>query len=76
MLRIIRNPNEDIYNKVTKAVLDNHSYCPCSLVKNENTMCMCKNFREQYNNGIVGECHCGRYVVVDTEGELIGRIFK
>lgn len=33
-------------------------YCPCKLVKNIDTICMCKEFREQ---DFAGECHCGLY---------------
>lgn len=57
-LKIIKNPDVTIYKEVTKAVKDNNGYCPCELIKNEDTKCPCKNFREQKNEG---ECHCGRY---------------
>lgn len=58
-MKIIPNPDKEIYNQVTQAVKDNEGYCPCELEKNENTKCMCKNFREQTKPG---ECHCGRFV--------------
>lgn len=35
-------------------------YCPCSLIQNEDTKCMCKEFREMEE----GECHCGLYVKI------------
>lgn len=35
----------------------NDGYCPCMFEKNENTKCMCKDFREMEE----GECLCGRY---------------
>lgn len=35
----------------------NDGYCPCAIEKNEDTLCMCKEFREQDS----GVCHCGRY---------------
>lgn len=60
-MKIIKNPDLDIYNKVTKAVKDNDGYCPCMLVKNTDTKCICKAFIEQKE---LGECHCGRYVKV------------
>ena len=31
-------------------------------VKNKDTICPCKQFREQTT---IGECHCGRYVKID-----------
>ena len=44
--------------EMRKALKENDGYCPCSLVKNEDTKCMCREFREAG----VGECHCGLYV--------------
>ena len=41
----------------------NGGYCPCRLVQNEDTKCMCKEFIEQES----GECHCGLYVKVKDE---------
>ena len=34
-----------------------NGFCPCSLEKNEDTKCMCKEFREMAS----GTCHCGLY---------------
>jgi hypothetical protein len=36
----------------------NNGYCPCAVIKNEDTKCICKEFREQTEPGL---CHCGRY---------------
>lgn len=33
-------------------------YCPCSLEHTDDTVCMCKEFREQTEPGF---CHCGKY---------------
>lgn len=42
-----------------KVLVDrNEGYCPCAVVKTPDTRCICKEFREQTNNGL---CHCGRY---------------
>ena len=51
--------------EIRKALEDNDGYCPCRLVKNIDTKCMCKEFREQMAAGLPGECHCGLYEVVD-----------
>lgn len=59
MLKIVKNPDADIYNEVTQAVKNNDGYCPCRLEKTEDTKCPCKDFREQTTEG---ECHCGRYL--------------
>lgn len=33
-------------------------YCPCSLVRDDDTVCMCKEFREMEE----GICHCQLYI--------------
>ena len=43
---------------IRQKLKDNEGFCPCRLVKNEDTKCMCKEFREQAD----GVCHCGLYV--------------
>ena len=60
-MKIIKNPDKDIYDKVTKAVKENEGYCPCEIIKTPDTKCPCKKFREQI---IEGECHCGLYIKV------------
>lgn len=44
-----------------KEVEANDGYCPCMIEKNEDTKCMCKEFRDLNEPG---ECHCGRFVKV------------
>ena len=51
--------------EIRKALEDNDGYCPGRLIKNVDTKCMCKEFREQMAAGLLGECHCGLYEVVD-----------
>lgn len=37
-------------------------YCPCSLIRTEDTICPCKEFREMG----VGTCHCQLYIKDET----------
>ena len=46
-----------------KLVEENDGYCPCLVLKNEDTKCMCKDFREQKHPGV---CHCGRFEKVES----------
>lgn len=64
---IIKNPNKEKYDEVTKAVEKNDGYCPCLIAKNEDTKCICKDFRISVENGYIGRCRCGRYVSVKEE---------
>lgn len=47
-------------NPSIKALVQaNDGYCPCAVVKEPDTKCICKDFREQKTPGL---CHCGRYM--------------
>lgn len=49
-------------NPSVKTLVDlNGGYCPCAVLKNEDTKCMCKEFKEQTTTG---ECLCGRFLKV------------
>lgn len=61
-MKIIKNPDNDVYEEVTRLVKANDGYCPCVPDKTEDTKCICKDFREQQT---IGECHCGRYYKVE-----------
>ena len=60
-MTIKTNPNREIVDSVRAALKENGGYCPCSLVKDEDHKCMCKDFIEQG----LGPCHCGLYVKVE-----------
>lgn len=49
---------------IRKQLRENGGYCPCRLVKNDDTKCICKEFRDQIAQGISGECHCGLYKAI------------
>lgn len=59
MLKII---DADI--TVQEAIDVNGGYCPCAIYQNEDTVCPCKEFREQT---VPGECRCGRFEKVEVE---------
>lgn len=51
-------PNVDAYREISEAIRENDDYCCCALEKNDDSKCMCKNFRLQEESGF---CHCGRF---------------
>ena len=63
MLKIVKNPDDSVYQEITQAVKDNDGYCPCMINKTADTKCPCKGFREQ---DFEGECHYGRYLKINT----------
>lgn len=58
-MKISLNPDKSIVEDVRRRLKENNGYCPCRLVKNKDTKCMCKEFVEQTTSG---ECHCGLYI--------------
>lgn len=60
---IKNNPNPDTFKSISDAVKENGNYCCCAISKNNDSLCMCKNFREQEETGF---CHCGRFYKVQN----------
>ncbi len=53
----------EINKDIKRLVDENDGYCPCALVKDKDTKCICKEFREQTTPGA---CHCGRFEKVEV----------
>jgi hypothetical protein len=53
-VKITRRPQTE---DILAAIKANDGYCICAIKKEQDTKCMCKDFREQKE----GICHCGLY---------------
>lgn len=62
-MKIIVNPDKELVDIIRQKLKENDGYCPCRIYKNEDTKCICKEFKEQDS----GECHCGLYIKVEDE---------
>lgn len=60
-MKIIKNPDTETVQLVRQKLKQNDGYCPCKLIKNQDTLCVCKEFREAG----LGPCHCGLYIKVE-----------
>lgn len=58
-MKITLNPDKDHVNKIREKLKANDGYCPCVLIKDATTKCMCKDFIEDTEEG---PCHCGLYI--------------
>ena len=67
LVRITQNTDELI--NILRAIQANDGYCPCKLLKNDDTKCMCKEFRDRIHAGEIGSCTCGLYELVEVEKE-------
>lgn len=61
-MKIIVNPDKVLVQEVRDGLKRSGGYCPCRVLKNEDTKCMCREFREQ---DTPGECYCGLYIKVE-----------
>lgn len=57
-IKIRVNADAEHVATIRRALVENDGYCPCALVRSEDTKCMCREFRETAE----GMCHCGLYV--------------
>lgn len=62
-MKIQVNPDKEKANYIRQKVKENGGYCPCSLIKSEETKCPCKAFLE---GSELGECHCGLYIKTEV----------
>lgn len=61
-MTIRQTPNTEYAKEIRQKLKENNGYCPCRINKTPDTKCMCKEFKEQIEKGISGECHCGLYI--------------
>lgn len=56
------NENGKVVNAIREGLKKKDGHCPCRLELTEDTMCMCKEFREQIADPeFEGYCHCMLY---------------
>lgn len=61
-MKIRLNEDPEIVRTVKEGLAARGGYCPCRTVRNEDTKCMCRKFREQIKDpDFEGYCHCMLY---------------
>ena len=68
-MRITLNTEKGLVEEIREGLRRNNGYCPCSVLRSEDTKCMCKEFREQKESGY---CHCGLYYKDCEEPKVMG----
>lgn len=61
-MKAIVNTDKELVQRIRKELQENGGYCPCKLEQNDDTKCMCLEFRTQP----LGECHCGLYIKTEV----------
>ena len=61
-MKVEYNKDENIVKAIKEGLERTGGYCPCKLVRTEDTKCMCTEFKEQIANPeFEGYCHCMLY---------------
>ncbi len=64
-MKIMENDNLAVTALVKKGLAESGGYCPCQVQKSNDTLCMCKEFREQIADpSFEGFCRCALFRVV------------
>ncbi|MGN0468019.1 MAG: ferredoxin-thioredoxin reductase catalytic domain-containing protein [Acutalibacteraceae bacterium] len=62
MSKVRYNEDNEVVEFLKESLKKKGGYCPCKIVKNEDTKCICKEFREQIADpDFEGYCHCKLY---------------
>lgn len=61
-MKIRFNEDKDVVASVKEGLKRTGGYCPCLVLRNEDTKCMCRDFREKIADPeFEGYCHCMLY---------------
>lgn len=61
-MKVRLNEDQEIVKTIREGLKARGGYCPCRVQKNEDTKCMCKEFRDQIaDENFEGYCHCRLY---------------
>ena len=62
MMRILVNSDKEHAERIRAAISKRNGHCPCAIVTNDDTLCMCKDFRDSISDPeFEGFCHCKLY---------------
>lgn len=65
MIKVVTNPDKDFVKEIREKIKVNNGHCACAITFNDDNKCICKEFRQQIDNGVAGECHCGLYIITN-----------
>ena len=56
------NEDKEIVKTIKEGLKRTGGYCPCKFERNEDTRCMCREFKDQVKDpNFEGYCHCLLY---------------
>ena len=67
MTKVVISQDKERVAMIREQLKKNGGYCPCRLIHNEDTKCICKEFRDLIESDVAGKCHCGLYEIIVCE---------
>lgn len=67
MIKVTTNSDKKLVKEIREKINANNGHCACAITFNDDNRCICKEFREQIDAGMAGECHCGLYTLIVEE---------
>ena len=62
--KIVLSDDLALVAEVNRQLQETKGYCPCSLIWDDSTKCICKAFKESLAKGEEVECNCGKYKII------------
>ena len=62
----INTEEPELVSEILNQIKSNGGYCPCKILHNEDTKCMCQEFKNILNsneNPVYDTCACGLYKI-------------
>lgn len=61
-MQILRCEDLELEKNIIDSIKECDGHCPCAIEHNRDTLCMCKEFRDQIARDEEGPCNCGLYI--------------
>lgn len=55
--------DKELVAEIREKIKQNGGFCPCKLIHNDDTRCICKEFMDQEK---LGSCGCGLYIKLEA----------
>lgn len=65
--KIILNDDRALVAEVNRQLQETRGYCPCALIWDNSTKCICSAFKESLAREEETECNCGKYKIIKVE---------
>ena len=62
--KIVLSDDLALVAEVNRQLQETKGYCPCALIWDDSTKCICSSFKESLAKEEEIECNCGKYKII------------